>query len=702
MKLFCNSVQYITFLAGIAGLIYIIIKYRWIHRQDSGSKNMQKIAQYIRSGAITFLYSEWKILIYFVFLFSIILGWSGTLIDNSSYIIGITFIIGAIASGLSGYMGMMIATIANVKTAQAAKKNVEEAFKISFLGGSIMGIGVSSIAIIGLSITFMILYNISINNSIISGKEIEIEKILEILSGFSLGAETIALFSRVGGGIYTKAADIGADLVGKLEFNIPEDDVRNPATIADNVGDNVGDIAGMGADLFGSYVSTIVAAMVLGREVISDRVEDITPIILPMIIASVGLLATIISIYTVNFNKKSTYDIQKTLNKTNWIAVILTSLMIFFVIIYLIPSNLLMRNYQFTNLDIYYSIIVGLMVGILITYITEYYTAINHRPVKFIVKQSITGHATNIIGGIAMGMESTALSVFVLSGGIYISYYFAGLYGVGIASSGMMATTAIQLTIDAFGPIADNAGGIAQMNNLDSKVRYRTDILDSVGNTTAASGKGFALASAGLTSLALFAAFVDMSGINSIDIYKTDVFIFLLIGCMIPFLFSSMCISAVGNSAMKMVEEVRKQLSSIKLDANIKPDYNKCIEIAAYSSLKNMMLPGCMALITPIIVGFTMGAESLGSLIAGITMSGILLGFFQSNSGGAWDNAKKSFEKGISINDKQYFKGSYAHKSSITGDTVGDPFKDTSGPSMNILIKITAIVSLIIAYHIKR
>ncbi len=702
MSIFYNNVLLAIIISGFIGLIYILLKYIWICKQDKGNNAMQEIAKHIEEGAMTFLKSEWQILFYFVLLFSIILGWSGTLINNSSYIIGITFIIGAIASALSGYIGMKIATKANLRTAYAAKLNLKKAFNISFLGGSVMGVGVSSIAIIGLSIIFMILSNIYINSSI-ELKGFQIEKILEVLSGFSLGAETIALFSRVGGGIYTKAADVGADLVGKLEFNIPEDDLRNPASIADNVGDNVGDIAGMGADLFGSYVSTIVAAMILGKEVISDQIDNIILVILPMIIASIGLISTILSIYITKLKKESIDTVQKTLNIANWTSILLTMIILFGIIKFIIPYNLLMRNYTFTNMDIYYSMVVGLIVGILITAVTEYYTSINQRPVNFIIKQSITGHATNIMGGLSMGMESTALSVLILSCGIYIAYYFSGLYGVAIAASSMMSNTAMQLTIDAFGPIADNAGGIIQMSNTELIARSRTDILDSVGNTTAATGKGFALASAALTSLALFAAFVDMSGIESIDIYKADVFILLLIGGMIPFLFSSICISAVSNAAMKMVYEIRRQFSINDIMTFKKnPDYNKCIDIATKASLYQMIIPGSIAFVTPILVGFTMGAESLGSLIAGITISGVLLGFFQNNAGGAWDNAKKSFENGIIIDKKKYTKKSNAYKASITGDTVGDPLKDTSGPSMNILIKIVSIIALIIAPHIKR
>jgi len=523
------------------------------------------------------------------------------------------------------------------------------------------------------------------------------------LAGFSLGAESIALFARVGGGIYTKAADVGADLVGKVEAGIPEDDPRNPATIADNVGDNVGDVAGMGADLFGSYVATILATMVLGQEIDAskDNFGGLSPIILPMFIAGIGLLFSIVGTWFVKI-KNENDSVQKALNLGNWSSIILTAIATFFLVKYLLPENMVSRAVSFTSMDVYYAIITGLVVGTLMSMITEYYTAMGKRPVLSIIKRSGTGHATNILGGLSVGMESTVAPILVLASGIITSYYFAGLYGVSIAAAGMMATTAMQLSIDAFGPISDNAGGIAEMSRLPEEVRHRTDNLDAVGNTTAATGKGFAIASAALTSLALFAAFVGIAGISSIDIYKAHVLAGLFIGGMIPFIFSSLCIAAVGRAAMDMVNEVRRQFREIPgiMEYKAKPEYEKCVAISTKASIREMIAPGAIALLVPIIVGFLFGPEVLGGLLAGVTVSGVLMGIFQSNAGGAWDNAKKSFEKGVSINGEMFYKKSEPHKASVTGDTVGDPFKDTSGPSMNILIKLMSIVSLIIAPHI--
>src|SRR5690606_4825750 len=527
----------------------------------------------------------------------------------------------------------------------------------------------------------------------------EMETALEVLAGFSLGAESIALFARVGGGIYTKAADVGADLVGKEEAGIPDDDVRNPATIADNVGDNVGDVAGMGADLFGSYVATILATMVLGREIVSeDNFGGIAPILLPMLIAGLGLIFSIIGTFFVRI-KNDNADVQKALNMGNWSSIILTVIASYFVVDWILPAQMEIRGVSFSSMDVVWAIFTGLVVGALMSIITEYYTAMGKRPVKSIVKQSSTGHATNIIGGLAVGMESTLLPILVLAGGIYGSYLCAGLYGVAIAAAGMMATTAMQLAIDAFGPIADNAGGIAEMSELPKEVREKTDILDAVGNTPAATGKGFAIASAALTALALFAAFVGVANINGIDIYKANVLACLFVGAMIPFIFSSLAIRAVGEAAMAMVEEVRRQFRSIPgiMEGTGKPEYEKCVAISTQASIKKMLLPGAITIVAPLLIGFLMGPEALGGFLAGATVSGVLMGMFQNNAGGAWDNAKKSFESGVEINGEIYKKGSEPHKAAVTGDTVGDPFKDTSGPSMNILIKLMSIVSLVIA-----
>jgi K(+)-stimulated pyrophosphate-energized sodium pump len=565
-----------------------------------------------------------------------------------------------------------------------------------------MGLGVAGLAVLGIGSLFIVFYNLYVQSVGAGVNGVEMEKALEVLAGFSLGAESIALFARVGGGIYTKAADVGADLVGKVEAGIPEDDVRNPATIADNVGDNVGDVAGMGADLFGSYVATILATMVLGREIVSlDNFGGIAPILLPMVLAGLGIVFSIMGMFFVTI-KDDKGDVQRALNMGNWSSIVFTGIASFFIVQYMLPDTLSIRGYEFTSMDVFYSIILGLVVGTLMSLITEYYTAMGKRPVMSIIKQSATGHATNIIGGLAVGMESTVLPTLVLAGGIYGAYEFAGLYGVAIAAAGMMATTAMQLAIDAFGPIADNAGGIAEMSQLPEEVRGRTDILDAVGNTTAASGKGFAIASAALTSLALFAAFVGIAGIDSIDIYKADVLAGLFVGGMIPFIFSSLCIAAVGRAAMDMVNEVRRQFREIPgiMEYKAKPEYDKCVEISTKASLREMLLPGAIALTTPIIFGFAFGPEVLGGLLAGVTVSGVLMGMFQSNAGGAWDNAKKSFEKGVEIDGEIFYKKSEPHKASVTGDTVGDPFKDTSGPSMNILIKLMSIVALIIAPHI--
>lgn len=697
-----QNLIYLIPVLGLLGLFVTWMKSSWVSKQDPGEAKMVELAGYIARGAMAFLKAEWKVLSYYVVIAALLLGWSGTLVETSSWIIAISFIIGSVTSALAGYIGMNIATKANVRTTQAARTSLAQALRVSFTGGSVMGLGVAGLAVLGLGSLFIVFYNMFVVQANASVNGIEMEKALEVLAGFSLGAESIALFARVGGGIYTKAADVGADLVGKVEAGIPEDDVRNPATIADNVGDNVGDVAGMGADLFGSYVATILATMVLGREIVSaDNFGGIAPILLPMLIAGLGLVFSIIGIAFVRIGKEND-SVQSALNKGNWSSIILTGVVSFFVVRWMLPESMTIRGYEFSNMDVFWAIALGLIVGALMSIITEYYTAMNKRPVNSIVKQSSTGHATNIIGGLAVGMESTLLPILVLAGGIYGSYHFAGLYGVAIAAAGMMATTAMQLAIDAFGPIADNAGGIAEMSGLPKEVRERTDNLDAVGNTTAATGKGFAIASAALTSLALFAAFVGVAGIDQIDIYKADVLAGLFIGGMIPFIFSSLAISAVGRAAMDMVNEVRRQFREIPgiMEYKATPEYEKCVAISTKASIREMFAPGAIALISPLIVGFAFGPEVLGGLLAGVTVSGVLMGMFQSNAGGAWDNAKKSFEKGVEIDGEMNFKGSEAHKASVTGDTVGDPFKDTSGPSMNILIKLMSIVSLVIAPHI--
>jgi K(+)-stimulated pyrophosphate-energized sodium pump len=714
MEFLQNNLIYLIPAMGVFGILIMAIKSAWVTKQDAGDENMQRLSGYIADGAMAFLKAEWKVLGYFSAIAAILLAYSGTLVETSSWVIAVSFLIGAFTSALAGYIGMNIATKANVRTTQAARTSLAKALQVSFTGGSVMGIGVAGLAVLGLGSLFIVFYNMYVINTggSVNGKEME--KALEVLAGFSLGAESIALFARVGGGIYTKAADVGADLVGKVEAGIPEDDVRNPATIADNVGDNVGDVAGMGADLFGSYVATILATMILGREIVSiDNFGGIAPILLPMLIAGLGLILSIVATAFVRISKE-TDSVQNALNMGNWSSIILTAIVSFFAVKWMLPTGEMFMSRDmvdgvlrdgaiaFTSMDVFYSIVVGLVVGTLMSLITEYYTAMGKRPVLSIIKQSSTGHATNIISGLAVGMESTVAPILVLAAGIYGSFYFAGFYGVAIAAAGMMATTAMQLSIDAFGPIADNAGGIAEMSGLPPEVRDRTDNLDAVGNTTAATGKGFAIASAALTSLALFAAFVGVSGIDRIDIYKADVLAGLFVGGMIPFIFSALCISAVGRAAMDMVNEVRRQFREIPgiMEYKAKPEYEKCVAISTKASIREMMLPGAIALIVPIIIGFSFGPEVLGGLLAGVTVSGVLMGMFQSNAGGAWDNAKKSFEKGVEIDGEMYYKKSEPHKASVTGDTVGDPFKDTSGPSMNILIKLMSIVSLIIAPHI--
>jgi len=696
---------YLVPAIGLLGLIYTYVKFNWVSSQDAGSDRMKEISNYIAEGAMAFLKAEWKILGYFVVIVAILLGVMASSNPHSHWSIAIAFVVGAVFSALAGYIGMRIATKSNVRTAQAAKTSLSKALSVSFTGGTVMGLGVAGLAVLGLGGVFILLYmqfvsGISPNTPEYSAAMLTA---IEVLTGFSLGAESIALFARVGGGIYTKAADVGADLVGKVEAGIPEDDPRNPATIADNVGDNVGDVAGMGADLFGSYVATVLATMVLGQETIAtDNFGGLSPVLLPMLIAAAGIIFSIVGTWFVKVSDAAginTDNVQKALNMGNWGSIILTAIVSVGLVYYILPETMVLRGEEFTKWGVLGAIGVGLAVGALMSIITEFYTAMGKRPVMSIIKQSSTGHATNVIGGLAIGMESTFLPILVLAGGIWGSYEFAGLYGVAIAAAGMMATTAMQLAIDAFGPIADNAGGIAEMSELPKEVREKTDVLDAVGNTTAATGKGFAIASAALTALALFAAFVGVAGIDGIDIYKADVLACLFVGGMIPFIFSSLAIRAVGEAAMSMVEEVRRQFRSIPgiMEGTGKPEYDKCVAISTEASIKKMMLPGAIAIVSPLIIGFLMGPEALGGFLAGATVSGVLMGMFQNNAGGAWDNAKKSFEKGVEINGEVFYKKSEPHKASVTGDTVGDPFKDTSGPSMNILIKLMSIVSLVIA-----
>ena len=717
-----DKMIYLVPAMGLLGLLYTLWKFNWVAKQDAGTDRMKEISNYIAEGAMAFLRAEWKILGYFVVVVAILLAVMAQANPNSHWSIAIAFILGAVLSATAGYIGMKAATKANVRTAQAARSSLSKALNVSFTGGAVMGVGVAGLAVLGLGSLFIVLLQLFVP-SLGMGQGFDQKEIItaiEVLTGFSLGAESIALFARVGGGIYTKAADVGADLVGKVEAGIPEDDPRNPATIADNVGDNVGDVAGMGADLFGSYVATVLATMVLGAETkVTDQFNGMSPILLPMMIAGVGILFSIIGTFFVRISENAginTATVQKALNMGNWGSIILTAIASILLVKTILPENgfYLLRDFadlenntmnegakMITQNGVIGAILVGLAVGTLMSIITEYYTAMGKRPVLSIIRQSSTGHATNVIGGLAVGMESTFLPILVLAGGIWGSYECAGLYGVAIAAAGMMATTAMQLAIDAFGPIADNAGGIAEMSELPADVREKTDVLDAVGNTTAATGKGFAIASAALTSLALFAAFVGVAEISGIDIYKANVLACLFVGAMIPLLFSSLAIRAVGEAAMAMVEEVRRQFRTIPgiMEGTGKPEYDKCVAISTQASIRKMMVPGAIAIVSPLIIGFMpgLGAEALGGFLAGATVSGVLMGMFQNNAGGAWDNAKKSFEKGVEINGEMYYKKSDPHKASVTGDTVGDPFKDTSGPSMNILIKLMSIVSLVIA-----
>lgn len=716
-----NYLFYAVPIMGVIGLLYTFVKFNWVSKQPAGESRMKEISNYIADGAMAFLKAEWRILTYFVIIVALLLGFMASKNSHSHWSIAIAFVIGAIASAVAGYIGMKVATKANVRTAQAARSSLSKALAVSFTGGSVMGLGVAGLAVLGLGGLYLVLKAIFAPEA--AADSLEMVRTIEVLTGFSLGAESIALFARVGGGIYTKAADVGADLVGKVEAGIPEDDPRNPATIADNVGDNVGDVAGMGADLFGSYVATVLATMVLGQEAISnDMFGGFAPILLPMLIAGVGILFSIVGTFFVRISDSagiSTQVVQKALNMGNWGSIILTAIASAALVYYILPETPVYLKRDFIENDpaqivsgaiaitregVLGAILVGLAVGTLMSIITEYYTAIGKRPVNSIIRQSSTGHATNVIGGLSVGMESTLLPIIVLAAGIWGSYECAGLYGVAIAATGMMATTAMQLAIDAFGPIADNAGGIAEMSELPADVREKTDVLDAVGNTTAATGKGFAIASAALTALALFAAYVGVINNNGyamagIDIYKAKVLASLFVGAMIPFIFSSLAIQAVGKAAMAMVSEVRRQFKTIPgiMEGKGKPEYDKCVAISTDASIKKMMAPGAIAILSPIIIGIILGPEALGGFLAGATVSGVLMGMFQNNAGGAWDNAKKSFEKGVEIDGEVYYKKSEPHKASVTGDTVGDPFKDTSGPSMNILIKLMSIVSLVLA-----
>jgi K(+)-stimulated pyrophosphate-energized sodium pump len=708
-----SYVIWIPVVLSIVGLLFMLTRVAWVKKRAAGNDKMQDISKSIKEGALAFLSAEYKLLLIFVVIASIALFTVSQIVDTTHWLIIPSFIIGAFFSALAGNIGMRIATEANSRTAEAAKTSLPKALQVSFGGGTVMGLGVAGLAVLGLSLLFLLFLS-----QFILGDQsfyIEMTIVLEALAGFSLGAESIALFARVGGGIYTKAADVGADLVGKVEAGIPEDDPRNPATIADNVGDNVGDVAGMGADLFGSYVATVLASMVLGNYVIRDMAENggfsdafnnMGPILLPLVIAGVGVISSIIGTFLVRIksNDAKESEVQKSLDIGNWTAIILTAIIGFFLIQWMLPGTMKMDFFgigiqEVPSINVFYSVLIGLAVGALISWVTAHYTSLGKAPVLDIVKNSSTGSATNIIAGLAVGMKSTFLSVILFAAAIYGSYEFAGFYGVALAASALMSTTAMQLAIDAFGPIADNAGGVAEMSELDEKVRERTDILDSVGNTTAAVGKGFAIASAALTALALFAAYVTFTGIEGINIFKADVLAMLFVGGMIPVVFSALAMKSVGKAAMKMVQEVRRQFKEMPgiMEYKTKPNYARCVDISTKAALQEMLLPGLITIITPILIGLIFGAEPLGGYMAGVCVSGVMWAIFQNNAGGAWDNAKKSFEAGVEIDGEMVYKGSEAHKAAVTGDTVGDPFKDTSGPSMNILIKLTCLVGLVLA-----